>query len=175
MITIKTERLLLEPLGSRHLQTVHQYVSDYENTKYMVHLPNNSIEETAAFLQGVEEEWMSDAPSFYEFAVIYKGKQIGAVSIYLNKDMSGELGWIISKEYWGQGIAYEAAKVLLEHAVKHLQIKHFIAHCDSENIASYKIMEKLGMVRTGVYGGRKNKSSDEERLEYQYELSVSPS
>lgn len=172
MVTIKTERLLLEPLGSKHLKTVHKYASDYENTKYMVHLPNKTIEETTDFLQRAEAEWKRDKPSYYEFAVLYNGRQIGAVSIYLGDDMSGEWGWIISKEYWGQGIAYEAAKALLEYAVKHLQIRHFIAHCDMENIASYKIMEKLGMVRTGIHGGRKNKSSDEERTEYQYELFI---
>lgn len=170
MIVINTKRLILEPLGSRHLKTVHKYASDIENTKYMVHLPNKTMEETMDFLQRAEKEWKSDKPSFYEFAILYKSKQIGAVSIYLNEDLSGELGWIINKEYWKQGIAYEASEALLDYAIKELNIKHFIAHCDAENIASYKIMEKLGMVRTGTCGGRKNKASDEERVEYQYEL-----
>lgn len=166
---ITTERLILEPLGIRYLQTVHEYASDMENTKYMISLPNTTLGETEAFLQKADQEWRSARPSFYEFAVIYQDRQIGAVSIHLRENLSGELGWIINKKYWHQGFAYEAAAALMEYSVKELKIRHFIAHCDAENTASYRIMEKLGMSRTDTYGGRKNKSSDEERTEYQYE------
>ena len=36
------------------------------------------------------------------------------------------------------------------------------------------VMEKLGMTRTGCWRGRKNRLSDEDRGEYQYELDVLP-
>ncbi len=169
---IETERLILEPLGTKYLNTVHEYASDIENTKYMMYLPNETVKETIDFLQSVDREWLSDAPSFYEYAVIYDGHHIGAVSLTIEDELSGELGWIINKKYQKRGFAYEAAQALVGHSVKELGIKHFIAHCDAENIASYKTMEKLGMIRTGEYGGRKNKSSDEERTEYRYELCV---
>lgn len=171
-ITIYTKRLILKPLGIEYLKTVHEYASDIENTKYMLYLPNESIEETMDFLQKSDAEWMSDTPSFYEFAILYENQQIGAVSIYLEGDSSGELGWIINKKYWKQGIAYEAAAALMDFSINELKIKHFIAHCDAENIASYKTMEKLGMSRTSKHGGRKNKASNEERMEYQYELFI---
>lgn len=64
------------------------------------------------------------------------------------------------------------AEALLDYAKKELKIRHFTAHCDADNTASYRIMEKLGMSRTGTYGGRKNKSSNEEKTEYQYELYI---
>jgi len=166
---IKTKRLVLKPLGVKYLEAVHEYASDIENTKYMMHLPNSTVEETKTFLQNVENEWASDNQSSYEFAILMKNKVIGAVNIYIDKDSAGELGWIINKKYWKQGFAYEASKALMDFAVQELDIKHFFAHCDSENVASYKVMEKLGMSRTGEWGGRKNKSSDEERIEYQYE------
>lgn len=172
MIEITTQRLVLRPLGTKYLETVHVYASDIENTRYMMRLPNDSIEETQAFLEGAEKEWESEHRSFYEFAIIYEGKHVGAVSIYLEDDAGGELGWIINKACWRQGIAYEAATALLAYAKEALGIRRFIAHCDAENEASYRIMEKLGMIRTGAYGGRRNKSSDEDRMEYQYELFI---
>lgn len=46
----------------------------------------------------------------------------------------------------------------------------FIAHCDSENTASRRVMEKLGMSLREISHGRKNRSSDEERDECLYEL-----
>lgn len=48
--------------------------------------------------------------------------------------------------------------------------KKIIAHCDTENVPSYKTMEKIGMHRVSESGDRKNKYSDEERREYIYEL-----
>ena len=43
MITIHTERLTLKPLGIQYLETVHEYASDPENTKYMMYLPNETV------------------------------------------------------------------------------------------------------------------------------------
>ena len=101
MTEINTERLTLRPLGTEYLESVHEYASDPENTKYMIHLPNESIEETRDFLLRAENEWMKEAPSFYEFAVIYKGRQIGAVSLSLEGRASGEIGWILNKSTGG--------------------------------------------------------------------------
>lgn len=96
----------------------------------MIYFPNKTIEETIIFLRKIENEWMRDTPSFYEFAIIYKNQQIEAVGIYQSNNLYGELSWIINKEYWGQGIAYEAAKALLEYSITEFNIKHFIAYCD---------------------------------------------
>lgn len=201
-IELKTQRLRLRPLGPEYLQTVHAYACDLENTKYMKHLPNETIEETLEFLESAGAEWEKEAPSFYEFAVLYEGRQIGAVGVYLEEnpdggtgtpekdktagragipgkdeapektDTSGELGWVFHKDYWGRGFAREAAGALVEYAVRELNIRHFIARCDAENPGSYRVMEKLGMTRTAVSHDRKNRASDEARTEYQYEMYI---
>ena len=92
-----------------------------------------------------------------------------SVSIYREGENECEMGWIIHKNYWRQGFAYEAASALMEYSIQKLHIKHFVAHCDAANTASYKVMEKLGMTRTDTYGGRKNKAASEESTEYKYE------
>ena len=137
---INTERLILKPLGIEYLESVHEYSSDLENTRYMINLPNETLEETRDFLQKAENEWQCDTPSFYEFAIIYQDQQVGAVSICLEDESSGELGWILNKKYWRQGIAYEAASALMDYAVRELGIRHFISHCDSENAGSYRFL-----------------------------------
>lgn len=168
---LKTKRLLLRPLGMQDVESVHEYASDLENTKYMMYLPNTTLEETIDFLQNVEKEWKKQQPDFYEFAIIYEEKQIGTVSLYMENNFeTGELGWILNKKYWNKGIITEAAVMLIEFAKKERNLTHFIAHCDTENTGSYRVMEKLGMKRTASYGGRKNKASEEERREYRYEL-----
>ena len=169
-IQLNTERLALKPLGSQYLETVNEYALNPENTKYMCHLPKKDSEETLVFLRAIDEEWRKKTPEFYEFAVIYQGRHIGAVSLYFEEGI-GELGYIIHRDFWGCGFATEAAKAIIEY-FSGQGCKHFIAHCDTENSASCRVMEKLGMIRTKINGGRKNRSSEQERYEYQYELTV---
>lgn len=167
----KTGNLRLVRHGIRFLESTYKYSSDFENTKYMLHLPHENIEETKALLLSAEEEWKKESPEFFEFAILLEGKHIGAVSIYLYQDRSiGELGWILDKDYQGYGYALEAAKQAIRYGREKLNIKRFVAHCDSENTASYRLMEKLGMVAVCVNEDRKNRSSPEIRRELQYEL-----
>ena len=168
-LTLTTPRLILRPMCMDYLKSTHEYAADPENTTYMLFLPNDSIEETIGYIKGAEEEFKKDDPSFYEMAVLYKDIHIGAVSIYLDeKRESAEFGWLINKRYHGKGFATEAARALLDYAINIIGIKHFIAHCDSENAASKRVMEKLGFVLMDEYGGRKNKQSDEDRRECLY-------
>ena len=139
----------------------------------MLDLPEESIEETQEFLKKAEAEWQKEFPEFYEFAILTEGSHIGSVCLYLNEDRTeGELGWILNKRYWGHGYTFEAAQALIDYASQNLGIKKFIAYCDSENIPSYSLMEKLGMSRVLCRSGRKNRSSSEERMEYKYALEI---
>lgn len=170
-IQIKTQRLIICPLEMKFLDSTYAYSSDLENTKYMLFLPVDSREEAVEFLRSSEEEWQKESPLFYEFAMLKDGIHIGGCSLYLCDDRdTGELGWIVDKKYWRCGYASEAARAMVQFGAEQLGLTHFIAHCDSENIGSYRVMEKLGMKRTDCAGGRKNRSSDEERMEYLYEL-----
>ena len=170
---IQTERLLLVPLGPQYLKSTHEYASDFDNTKYMKQLPNTDIADTKSFLDKTQAEWGKGKPDYYEFAIFLKDVHIGAVSIHVNQDNAeGELGWIISKKYWGNGYTVEAAREIINFAKQVLKIRRFIAHCDGENISSYRVMEKLGMSLTDKINGRKNKSSDEDREELTYLLEI---
>lgn len=98
---------------------------------------------------------------------------IGAVSIYIYKENAeGELGWIISKKYWGNGYASEAAREVINFAIQELKVVKFIAHCDSENVSSFRVMDKLGMPLVNKTKGRKNKSSNEDSVELMYLLEL---
>lgn len=170
---IKTERLLLCPLGERYLDSTFAYAGDPQTATMMVHQPHDSLDETLKFLQAIDREWAKEKPEFYEFAVLLDGVHIGGVSLYLSEDGThGELGWIINRKYQHKGYAFEAARALVERFSQGMGIACFVAHCDGENHASRRLMEKLGMRQVSFCGGRRNRGSDEERTEYMYELEV---
>ena len=152
---IKTDRLLLRPLCLSDLKTVHEYACDLENTKYMLFLPNVSVQETYNFLCSVEEEWQQEHPSAFEFAIVLDNVQIGAISISLGEiSNQGEIGWILNKKYWNCGYVSEAATAILDFAENQLHLQRVIAQCDWRNIASARVMEKIGMQLIDEHGTR---------------------
>ena len=171
-MTITTPRLTLRPVRMEDLEARHAYCSDPENTRYMMFLPNARVEETEAYIRKCMAEMAVPAPRSYEFTALLGDNQIGGFSLERHGADRAALGWILDKHYWGKGYALEAAQALIRWGRDALDIRHFTAYCDSENAASYRLMERLGMRRTACDGGRKNRSSDEERLELTYELEV---
>lgn len=168
-MTIRTERLLLRPLCLNDLKTVHAYASDLENTQYMLFLPNETEQETAAFLSSVEQEWAKEQPECFEFAIVLDDIQIGAVSICLDEiPGQGEIGWILNKKYWGCGYATEAAGAVLRFAKRQLQLRRIIAHCDWRNLPSAKVMEKIGMQLADENGTRTYVKREETARELTY-------
>ncbi len=165
-IEIRTKRLILKPSGMKYFRDVSEYAMDFENTKYQLALPNKNEEETKEFLRMVEAEWNKENQNYFEFSMLYEDKHIGGIGITI-KDGVGELGWTVNKRYWRNGFAFEAAEALIKYFSANMGIRHFIAHCDAENVPSYKLMEKLGMEKTGEWGGRRNRSASEDSFEYQ--------
>lgn len=60
-----------------------------------------------------------------------------------------EIGWRLIRSAWGRGIASEAARALLTHAFETVRLPRVIADIASENLASLRIAQKLGMKWVG--------------------------
>ncbi|MCQ2506865.1 MAG: GNAT family N-acetyltransferase [Lachnospiraceae bacterium] len=169
---INTKRLTLRPLGVKDLKSVHAYAGDSENCKYMLFLPNETEEKTLEFLMRAEKQWNSENPAYYEFAIEFEGKHIGAISLWLLEDgETGELGWVIHKDFWGRGIVTEAATAMIEFAGT-LNLKKLIAQCDCRNIGSAKVMEKIGMVLLDDTGVRTYEKNGESAKELTYGIEI---
>ena len=62
-----------------------------------------------------------------------------------------EIGWAFSSAHHGKGYATEAGQALLAHAFKALKAHRVIATCQPENVASWRVAEKLGLRREGHF------------------------
>ena len=56
-----------------------------------------------------------------------------------------EIGWFIDRELWGQGFATEGAAAALHFALGDVKIERVIGIYNTENAASGRVMEKIGM------------------------------
>lgn len=78
---------------------------------------------------------------------------IGEVHIhwYVKDRESWEIGYCIFPEYQGQGYCVEGAKLALKYAFEDWNAHKVVAMCNEFNIASYKVLERTGMVREGIF------------------------
>ena len=170
---IHTPRLLLRPVTAADLASTYAYSGNLENTRLMMFLPDADEAETALHLAEAEEQWRMAAPERYEFAVCLQenGAHIGGVTLYMMEDRSeAELGWVLHRDYWRRGYVNEAVEGLIGFA-REIGVKRAFACCDSENVASYRTMLKLGMRLCKTDGVRTNRSmGDEKRVEWTCEM-----
>lgn len=81
-------------------------------------------------------------------AMLWKetGKMMGRSGLQPLEDSDEiEVSYGMIKEFWGMGVASEAAKFWLGYGFNELKLKRIVAVADKENIGSWKIMEKFGM------------------------------
>lgn len=58
-----------------------------------------------------------------------------------------EIGWLVREDRWRRGYAEEAMRAVLDWAFGRVDAPHVVALTSKANVASWKLMEKLGMVR----------------------------
>lgn len=58
-----------------------------------------------------------------------------------------EIGWRLGAQYWGKGYATEGAKACLEYGFNTLGLNEIVSFTVPANLASIKVMEKIGMKR----------------------------
>ncbi len=56
-----------------------------------------------------------------------------------------EIGWRLSAEYWGRGLATEAARAVVRYAFESLALDALVSFTVPANIRSRRVMEKIGM------------------------------
>ncbi len=63
---------------------------------------------------------------------------------------NAEIGYALSRDYWGKGICTEAAKEIIAFGFERMDLMRIQAKCMVDNIGSAKVMEKVGMTYEGT-------------------------
>lgn len=129
------------------LDAVHAYASDPAVTRFQTWGPND-LAATHRFL----EETLVPDPAKLTTAVIHNSTVIGVASVWVTSaaDRNGELGYALASEFWGRGLATEAARLLLTLGRERLGLARIAATCDVDNVASARVLDKIGMRREGT-------------------------
>jgi len=138
----------LRVLTPADFQAVHTLLSDWSVVRYML-LPHcTTKEESRKCLEGLITRTPDGACRSTARAIELRdsGHVIGLCGIaVLHGSEQGESWYLIRPDYWGHGIATEAAQALLRIGFTEMNLHRMFATCLPENLASARVLEKIGM------------------------------
>jgi ribosomal-protein-alanine N-acetyltransferase len=141
-----TERLRLRPLSTDDLEDLAVIYGDPEVMRYRLHTQPASREQTRTMLEQYLHHWKQY--DFGRWAILEQTQHqvIGHAGLeFLDGTPEVELNYLIARSYWGVGLATEAARVILQYGFETLHLPQTIAISKPENLASRRVLEKLGM------------------------------
>lgn len=89
----------------------------------------------------------------YVFAVTVEGKFVGCISAVPQKNIhkfTAEIGYYIAPQFWGNGLATQAVKLLTEYIFGNTEIMRLYAEPFARNKASCRVLEKAGFTFEGT-------------------------
>jgi RimJ/RimL family protein N-acetyltransferase len=155
------DRLVLREFVTRDWEAVHEYAADGHVVRHLFWGPNQE-HETRTFLQRAIGFQHDRHRRDFELAITLKDDQtlIGGCGLHLslpeNPDPAASLapgcawiGYVLNRKFWGHGYATEAATALLDLGFGELGLHRVYATCDPANVASRRVLEKIGMRAEG--------------------------
>lgn len=146
MTKIETPHLWLRPIALADLDDLAEIYSAPEVMRYRLISQPASWKQTQSSLESYLAHW--EQHGFGRWATIHKANQrlIGHCGLeYLASLDEVEVNYLLAREYWGQGLATESAIALLNYGFETLQLERLVALAMPENLASRRVMEKIGM------------------------------
>jgi len=143
---LETPRLLLRPLTLADAETAFQWTGDPEVARYVSWLPHNSMDDVLEWLREIEWKHPSDC-YIWGFVLKETGALFGSGGLIWEEDWQlFQVGYNIMKTHWNRGYTTEAMRAILHFAVTQLRLKKVAGGHAKENLASAKVLEKLGFV-----------------------------
>jgi ribosomal-protein-alanine N-acetyltransferase len=151
-LTLQTPRLILRKLAITDAEDIFAYASDPQVTTYTAWETHRSINETYEYLNNfVFQMYRSGKGMNWGIVMKENGKLIGTCSLHTTSvHRRAELGYVLSRNYWGKGLMTEAAKSAIAFGFHVMQLQRIQAICDVNNVSSARVLEKAEMHFEGI-------------------------
>lgn len=153
-----TNRLQLRKIEIDDVPALLKYGNNKRIADRIVNIPHPYDEPQAVFRIAYVNKGFKQKSHFC-FAMVLKssGELIGEISLHLQHDKA-ELGYWLGEPFWNQGLTSEAIAAVLKFGFERLALQQIYANCHLENVGSWKVLEKNGMLRGGSLGETLNYS-----------------
>jgi [ribosomal protein S5]-alanine N-acetyltransferase len=156
--TFRTKRLTLRPVNETDLNDLYLVNCDPEVTRYLPYPPWQRMDDANAWFERTKARFAEKAAA--QFAICLDGinennknqRTIGNALLFQfdTQNEVAEIGYVIAREHWGKGYTVEAMRPLIDHAFNALGFHRLEAKLDPRNLASVKVLGKLGFAHEGT-------------------------
>ena len=145
-VVLTTDRLTLRPWRESDLNDFYEYASVDGVGQMAGWNPHRNVEESKTILSHFIE-------GKHVFALEYQGKVIGSLGVEeyseenypeLDSLKGREIGYVLSKAYWGQGLMPEAVKAVINWLFNEQKLDFIIVGHFDRNARSRRVIEKCG-------------------------------
>ena len=144
--TLTTRRLILRPFTPADDVRLHQITNEPDILQYFPRTDPPDMQRVRALI--ARQLFQYEIYNLGWWAVVPRGKNdfIGWNGLqFIPETEEVEVGYLISKQFWGRGFATEGAKAALEYGFRTLGLSQIIGLTHPENTASQNVLKKCGM------------------------------
>lgn len=149
---INTKRLHLREVRLSDLSVIHQLHSVPEVDQYNT----LGIPESESVTEEILSTWINNGKALPRIEYVFvinsiEEEFIGLIALTAinSKFRSAKIWYKLHPDHWGKGFATEALRKMIEFGFQNLELHRLEAGCAVDNLASYKVMEKVGMTKEG--------------------------
>lgn len=147
MPEMETERLFFRAIKRSDMKDIFEYSSNPKTSQYLLWEPHHSLDFTKRFIEIILNKYKIG--EYNDWAVVLKSnnKMIGTCGFTRidEENNIAEIGYVLNPDYWGMGLATEAASKVQEFAFEVLKVNRVEAKFLFGNDASLNVMRKIGM------------------------------
>jgi RimJ/RimL family protein N-acetyltransferase len=167
--TFELRRIRLRRPVRADAAAIFEYGSDPQVAYFMDWPVCTHIEQIVESLLRRGERWETGEEYYWVITLRQQDRAIGGISCYVRQD-AAEIGYLLNRRYWGRGYTSQAAQAVVGWLLSLPTIREVWATCDTENLASARVLEKAGLSRQGIleHGIVRPNISSQPRPAYRY-------
>lgn len=152
-IKLETKKVILRKPIAEDINDIFEYAKEEEVARFTRFKAHNSLQDAKIFLQMVNQKHQNKTALTLLLELKETKKVIGSISFQniSQDDERTEIGFALSKKYWGQGLMSEVIEKFLEFGFKKIKFNRIEAFSNIENYRSIRLlntfMEKEGVLK----------------------------
>jgi ribosomal-protein-alanine N-acetyltransferase len=136
----------------KDIDDMYEYCSQDKVSQYVSWNTHTTKEDTREFLDNILKQYQEKTALYWGIEWRENQKLIGTINFVMwnKKHHKAEIGYILSPEYWGEGVMTEALNAVIRFGFEQMDLVRIEARCIDENIGSERVMIKNGMSFEGI-------------------------
>lgn len=150
-IDINTQRLRIRPIATDDAAAVFDCYRDKQTMQYWSCLPFQQLSQAQKLVDSGIKAFCENSSLLLAIEFTQTQQVIGTMSVFnIHPDSQrAEIGYLLSRPYWQQGLMTEALNALCDYCFNSLKLNRLEADIDPNNIASAALLIKLGFKLEG--------------------------